>query len=254
MIRHLVSLLAIPMLIGCTTPLHVDVDGDPPPARWTRPAVAPPNAPPPLPTVAAPLTDSNPASSPAAGSRSLQGKRIVVDAGHGGKDPGARGVSAASEKSITLAMALELQKRLKTRGALVTLTRSSDRFVELDARAATADQVKADLLISLHADSAERTSAAGVGVFIARSSLGTSQRAAQEILRSVKTAGLQVRGVQKAGFRVLVGHRRPAVLVECGFLTNRDDAKRLNSPWYRGRLAAAIVTGIERSIGRVAGP
>ncbi|MFH0946574.1 MAG: N-acetylmuramoyl-L-alanine amidase [Planctomycetota bacterium] len=250
MIRTIALLFAGPMLIGCTVPLSVETVDETPPAPWVRPTVEAPPPTPPAPALTTPATDSGLALERVTGPYSLKGKRIVVDAGHGGKDPGAKGVSAASEKSITLAVALELQRRLKAKGALVTLTRSSDQYVELDDRAAAADRVRADLLVSLHADSSERTSASGVGVWIGRNSLGLSQKAAQEILRSVKAAGLKVRGLQKAGFRVLVGHKRAAVLVECGFLTNQDDATRLNSPSYQGRLAEAIATGIERSIGR----
>ena len=245
MMRPVLLLGALLHFPGCVAPLPVQpfeaAQATPPPPQAAEVVRSLPA------TRATPVLNSFP---PASKRLALHGKRIVVDAGHGGKDPGAQGLSAAPEKTLTLALAKELSGRLKARGATVTLTRPDDRFIDLDRRAAVADTTRTDLLVSLHADSASRAQASGVGAWIARSALGGSQRAAREILSSIQAAGLKVRGIQQAGFRVLVGHQRPAVLIECGFLTNAQDAKQLNSAWYRGRMAEAIAAGIERSLGR----
>ncbi len=176
--------------------------------------------------------------------RSLRGVRIVVDAGHGGKDPGTRGVSAVSEKHIVLAIANELSRILGAQGAAVTSTRTTDRFLELDDRAAIAERNRVDLFVSIHADAAQRAAASGATVYISRSASSASLRAAMRIDAALKRAGIESRGIQRADFRVLVGHSRPAVLVECGYLTNAGDARRLNTPSYRSRVAAAIAAGI----------
>jgi N-acetylmuramoyl-L-alanine amidase len=176
--------------------------------------------------------------------RNLAGVHIVVDPGHGGKDPGAQGRSPIPEKVIVLDIAQEVAQRLRAQGARITMTRDSDRFIELDSRAAVADRTRADLFVSIHADSAKRASASGVTVYISRGASAASRRAAQRIANAVERAGVEFRGIQSAGFRVLVAHARPAVLIECGFLTNRAEAQRLSTAAYREDLASAIADGI----------
>ena len=98
--------------------------------------------------------------------------------------------------------------------------------------------------MSIHADSARREGASGATIYIARSASSDSRRAASAVSAAFKRAGIKCRGINGAGFRVLVGHSRPALLIECGYLTNRGDAGRLNSPAYQAKLAAAIADGI----------
>lgn len=183
-------------------------------------------------------------------SGNIQGMRIVVDPGHGGKDPGAQGVSRLPEKTIVLAISNELARRLRERGAIVTMTRSTDTYLTLDQRAAIAERARADLFVSIHADSASRAGASGTGLYIARNASASSQGAATRIQAAFRRAGIPCRGIQRAGFRVLVGHSRPAVLIECGFLTNSGDAQRLNSPSYQATLAEVIAEGIADHLGR----
>jgi N-acetylmuramoyl-L-alanine amidase len=185
-----------------------------------------------------------PVVKPTVTSRALAGATIVVDAGHGGHDPGARGVSAVSEKSINLNLAIKLAGLLRSRGAKVVTTRERDVFIPLDDRAATADRMRADLFISIHADSSQRSSVSGTTIYISRNASGQSEAAARCIATALEHAGIECRGVHGAGYRVLVGHSRPAVLVECGFLTNRDDAQRLSTSAYQSRVAEAIANGV----------
>ena len=175
---------------------------------------------------------------------------IVVDAGHGGRDPGAQGVSAAAEKTVNLNIAMQLARRLEQAGAEVITTRDSDRFISLDGRAAMAERVGADLFVSIHADAAQRAGASGATIYIARNASSRSQQAAQAIDAALRRAGIKSRGIQRAGFRVLVGHSRPAVLIETGFLTNPGDAQRLNTASYQFRMAATIADGIADHFGR----
>jgi N-acetylmuramoyl-L-alanine amidase len=178
--------------------------------------------------------------------RSLAGAAIVVDAGHGGKDPGTRGVSADSEKQINLSIAMKLVAALQSRGAKVTATRCGDCFVELNDRAASADNAHADLFVSIHSDSSKKSNVSGTTVYISRQPSAQSSRAAASIAAALGRAGIECRGVHGAGYRVLVGHSRPAVLVECGFLSNRADAQHLNSSAYQSKVAEAIADGIAR--------
>jgi N-acetylmuramoyl-L-alanine amidase len=176
--------------------------------------------------------------------RSLSGATIVIDAGHGGRDPGARGLSATTEKQINLDIAMSLVRLLQARGAKVITTRNGDRFVELDDRASTADSSRADLFVSVHADSSKKPSVSGTTVYISRQPSTQSSHAARCIAAALEHAGIECRGVHGAGYRVLVGHSRPAVLVECGFLTNGSDAQRLNNAGFKSKVAEAIADGI----------
>jgi N-acetylmuramoyl-L-alanine amidase len=169
---------------------------------------------------------------------------ILVDAGHGGKDPGTTGVSPIPEKTIVLSIANQIAELLSSAGARVITSRDSDFFVSLDNRAAMAERYRADLLVSIHADSAERASASGTTVYIARNASRQSVQVAERIVASFRSADIASRGIHRAGFRVLVGHSRPSVLVECGFLTNRRDASLLNTAAYQERVSRAIAEGI----------
>jgi N-acetylmuramoyl-L-alanine amidase len=171
---------------------------------------------------------------------------IVVDAGHGGKDPGTlgRGRGALPEKAIVLDIALNLQKQLKDRGASVVMTRWGDTFVELDDRCAVAERARADLFVAIHVNASGRSDAAGATLYVGNNASNESEGAARAIEAALLRSGVGCNGIQHKRFRVLVGHSRPAVLIECGFVTNPAEARRLNSPEYRAALAAAIADGV----------
>lgn len=179
----------------------------------------------------------------------LSSATIVIDAGHGGKDPGAVGVGPQNEKTVNLRVSRALAARLRSLGATIISSRTTDRFLSLDARADLAERSRADLFISIHSDAARRSSASGATVYIARGARPESRQAATAIGRALERNGVQCRGVREAGFRVLVGHTRPAVLVECGFLTNPAEARRLAQPGYQGLLATAIAEGVAEYFG-----
>ncbi len=239
------GLLLALTLVGCTTP---GPKLGPPPNPWL--ATRAPRQVAPLPPAPAP-PDSGAALPPRSGggyaypgAGSLRGHTIVVDPGHGGKDPGALGRGPAREKAINLDIATRLAERLREAGANVVMTRSSDRFIELDERSAIANRTRCDLFISIHADSAKRTTAEGLTAYIARGTGGQSLRAANHIGAALRRAGFDFNGVRGAGYRVLVDHNRPAVLIECGYVTNRSEAQRLATGDYREHIADAIAAGI----------
>jgi len=170
---------------------------------------------------------------------------VVIDAGHGGHDPGAPGIIGIPEKDINLPVAMMVAEKLKARGIPVILTRSTDVFVELNERAEIANRAGAALFVSIHSDAAEANpDARGYTVFTARSPDGQSVALAQGLSRQMSGAGVASRGVQQSNLRVLVRTICPAALVELGFMTNSYEAKALAMPGYQDRLAQAVADGI----------
>ena len=169
---------------------------------------------------------------------------VVIDPGHGGKDPGATSVLGFYEKGINLSVARKVTRLLEQRGLRVKMTRTSDYYVELEDRAAIANNLNADLFVSIHSDSFPKSSRRGYTIYIARSASSSSRRAASDIVRSMSSTGLNSFGVQTAGYHVLTGTRGPAVLVEMGYLSNRSEAALLRSSSFQNRLAQAIADGI----------
>ena len=178
---------------------------------------------------------------------------IVLDAGHGGRDPGAPAtrISPLPEKAIVLAIADEVADRLRSQSTTIVMTRCSDCFIPLDDRAAMADRHIAGLFVSIHADAAPNHDAVGATLYVARQASSESRLAARCILAALAADHITTRGVRRSDFRVLVGHSRPAVLVECGYLTNRVDAALLNTGAYRSKIAAAIADGIADYLSKV---
>lgn len=176
------------------------------------------------------------------------GRRIVIDPGHGGKDPGAISPIGINEKSVNLAVAGELAQILKQDGFDVILTRQADVFIELDERAGIANRAKADLFVSIHADSCNNRSARGSTVYICRNASRKSFAAAKAVDAAMERAGMACRGVREANYRVLVSTDGPAILVELGYLSNIAEAKALADHNVQGRLATAIAEGIRTAL------
>lgn len=183
----------------------------------------------------------------------LGGRTVVVDAGHGGRDPGAIGHSGTYEKDVTLAIALQVADLLERAGANVVLTRDRDVFLELSERAQLANELGADAFVSIHAD------AIGFG----RIATGTStfyhpengnrpqtsvNRLYAQALQSelLKASGLPDRGIHEREFHVVLNTKMPSALVEVGFIDNPDEEKLLINPRFQARAAAGIVDGIGR--------
>lgn len=174
----------------------------------------------------------------------LSGRQIWVDPGHGGHDPGALGPSGSQEKQVNLGVALRLRDLLVQAGAQVQLTRQDDRFVELRARIQGANAAKADIFVSIHANSASNPQAAGIETYY-WDNHPDSARLAQAIHRHlVEDLGLRDRGVKKNDYLVLREAQMPAVLVELGFISNPEEERLLTDPSFQQRAAIAIQKGI----------
>jgi N-acetylmuramoyl-L-alanine amidase len=170
--------------------------------------------------------------------------RVLIDPGHGGKDPGTASAAGLREKTVVLDVGLKLERDLAYSGVKATMTRSNDTFVELDERAAMSNRQKVDLFVAVHADAAERTSASGFTVYISRNAGPRSHAAALAIERAMRSAGFTSQGIRQAGYRVLVKNDMPAVLVELGYLSNPSEASKLGDPGERSIYARAIADGI----------
>ena len=212
--------------------------------------------------------------------------RIVIDAGHGGHDPGAKGRGIV-EAELVLDVALRLEKLLQKAGLEVIQTRRTDEFIALQDRAAIANREAGDLFLSIHANASQTGTARGIETYFLN--FATNPNAAQVAAREnaasalsmgtlpdvVKAIALNTKvdesrafaacvqrsmverlragnksvkdlGVKQAPFIVLIGATMPSVLAEISFVTNPQDARLLKGSAYRQRIAEALFSGITR--------
>jgi N-acetylmuramoyl-L-alanine amidase len=218
-------------------------------------------------------------------------KVIVIDAGHGGKDPGAVGYRKYREKVVVLSIAKELRNILKSRGYTVYMTRDRDRFVKLRNRTKYANKKNADIFISIHANAVSKRHAKktyGIECYYLSKSRSTRAKNVAAVENSADLADMNFygkesflntlnshniiaanklaidlqrsalatlkkrykyvkdAGVREGPFWVLVGAQMPAVLVEVGFITNPQEARRLVNKTYQKTLAQGLANGVER--------
>ena len=213
---------------------------------------------------------------------------VVIDAGHGGRDPGAVGKSKLYEKDVTLDVALRLRKALEKRGVKIVMTRDRDVFVPLSNRTKIANESGGKLFVSLHCNSARDRRARGIETYFLsptkteramnvamRENSVIKYEESQEqyrdlteenfILLSMAQANfvresqdlaavvqnhvsrgveLKNRGVDQAGFYVLIGASMPAVLFEMGFISHKEEEKKLNDKNFRQQMADQICEAI----------
>ncbi len=214
---------------------------------------------------------------------------VFIDAGHGGRDPGAIGKSGTREKAVTLAAARDLAMQLAATGKIrPILARRDDRYLRLRERIRLARRQQSDVFISLHADSAQSGKARGISVFtlsdtasdkeaaalarkenkadliggpdlgaedpdaagellrmFQRESMNQSAHLAAAILTKIRDMpGGDRRGHRFAGFAVLKAPDMPSVLIEMGFLSNRDDEKNLRNSDYLRKLNSRLTKAI----------
>lgn len=170
---------------------------------------------------------------------------IVLDPGHGAKDPGALSKSLNRwEKEFNLSVALKLKAALeKDKRIKVHLTRTDDTFVELVDRVKFAENLKADVFISIHANSYDKTSVNGSETYYDRPN---SKPLADIIHKHVLAGmGLADRKVKKAGYKVIKQTTMPAILIEAGYLSNSTDSKALFNDAVQNRLADEVTKGIK---------
>lgn len=178
---------------------------------------------------------------------------IVLDPGHGGKDPGAVG-HGLQEKDVVLDLGLRVGALLKARGATVLYTRGIDVFIDLSERARMANTWKADFFLSLHVNAGGNPPGSGFESFIYSGVNGGATAAYQNIIHRKIAAvftseGLPDRGQKKGNLAVLRETNMPAALVEYGFINNPKDAKLLADSSFLDRLAKATADGIAECFG-----
>lgn len=214
-------------------------------------------------------------------------RTVIIDPGHGGRDPGATGVGGLREKDVALRLARALGKKLEAEGFRVVYTRDDDRTIGLEERTAIAEASRGDLFVSLHANAASRRSVRGIETFYLdreheRHSLRVAAREngidrdqvndLQKTLTMLRVSETSVQsrrlanfvhhemvdgvgsryreirdlGVKKGPFYVLFLSNMPAILIEAGFLTNREEARRLRRGDYLNRIATQITAGLVR--------
>jgi N-acetylmuramoyl-L-alanine amidase len=210
-------------------------------------------------------------------------KTIVLDPGHGGKDPGAISACGLKEKTINLIITKILRKKLQAKGYRVIMTRTRDVFLSLAERTAVAKRANADLFISVHANANRSRKVSGVEVYYLNPNrLNSAQRAIKMSKRgkfnrkpmsrdavailwdllftknhsfstelsnllyfNFKKLGFSVKPPRTAGFYVLKNAYVPSVLVEAGYLSNVNEAKALRKSYYQKQVAEAIMLSVE---------
>ena len=188
----------------------------------------------------------------------LTGMIIAVDPGHGGYDGGARSVSGVWEKELNLAVALAAQKSLIRRGARVVMTRSVDEDLcsadrpagqtmkrqDMERRVAIAAQAPADLVLSIHMNQYRDRRESGPQVFYRAGSDGG--RLLAGCIQAAMNGALQPRRAREAmsGDYFILQLEAPSVLVECGFISNPEEEKRLLDADYQAQTAEAVADGV----------
>ena len=217
----------------------------------------------------------------------LTAKTIIIDPGHGGKDPGALGSNKLQEKGIVLSISQKLREILTEKGYTVLMTRDTNRFIPLKERTAFATRHKADLFLSIHANGSENPRANGIETYylnvtstdkaaekiaaqenansgysiqeletllkglIRESKSEDSKRLARHVQHAlVQTTGAVNRGVKHARFVVLIGTKVPAILIETGFVSNPVEGRKLTTTAYQYKIATAIAQGVDGFLGK----
>jgi N-acetylmuramoyl-L-alanine amidase len=175
--------------------------------------------------------------------------RIVLDAGHGGNDPGAV-ANGLKEKDLTLTIAKHIGRMLgEYEGIEVYYTRTDDRFLELSERAAIANKLKADYFISVHINAGGGT---GFESYIYNGNVSSATIAYQNVIHAeiMKAIGrVKDRGKKRANYAVLRETKMPALLTENLFIDNANDAVKLKSDQFLQQIAYGHVIGLEKAFG-----
>ena len=184
----------------------------------------------------------------------IKGKVIVIDAGHGGSDPGAVGKGGFKEKEANLAVAHKLAAHLKQKGATVHMTRSTDIDVmganatdrqDLQFRVNVGTNANADLFISIHSNSSANRTVCGTSVWYYKKNNYDALLAETIQNRIVASTNLPDLGTRQAGFYVVKNSKMPAVLVEMAFISNEREEKLLASSWFQNKMVYGIAAGID---------
>jgi N-acetylmuramoyl-L-alanine amidase len=179
------------------------------------------------------------------------GGLIVIDPGHGGKDPGTTSYLGHVEKGINLRIANKVAAKLKAKGFDIKMTRTSDTYIDKYDRAELTNRIGPDLFVSIHCDSLQTLTMRGYTVYVSRSASQNSRMAAGLVEDAMTATGLSSRGVRQGDYVVLVNTRCPAILVECGCLSNPREAALLYDNSFQEKIAAAIANGVAQAMSRL---
>ena len=195
-----------------------------------------------LPIVLSAFGTSTAASRTRDAQKTVSSTTVVIDAGHGGSDRGGIPGQKIPEKEMTLDVAQRLKALLAKNGYQVVMTRDSDVFVPLPTRVAIANSYSNAIFVCIHFNSAKRAGADGIETyFYGRDSLPLASAVHYYVAGGAPSTN---RGVRRRGYYVLRKAKTPAVLVECGFLTNPTEAAYAQTVSYRQKLAEEIAAGI----------
>lgn len=172
-------------------------------------------------------------------------KKVIIDPGHGGSDPGAIGPSSYQEKAFTLSTSMKLKNLLDSKGYATQLTRSTDIYLSLQERVDISNKSGADLFVSIHANSFNESSK-GVETFSYQSTGMAADVAKLVQARLIANTGLTNRGAKQEAYYVLKYNNIPAILVEAAFISNPTEEALLKSSSFQDKIAKSIIEGIEQ--------
>lgn len=175
---------------------------------------------------------------------------IILDAGHGGDDEGAK-INFFQEKKITLSTVLLLKKHLDEMGYRIILTRSRDVFIPLHRRVSIANRTRGVIFVSVHYNASQSREAKGVEVFYCLGKGSWKAQASKKLATSVLSQLVEhtqaiSRGIKAGNFHVIRETQMPAVLVEAGFITNLEERSFLRDKSYLEKIAKGIAVGIDK--------
>lgn len=178
---------------------------------------------------------------------------VVVDAGHGGTDRGTRSRSPfCEEKKLCLQTAKLVKKYLDQLGYHVVMTRNTDAFIPLSRRVEIATQARSSVFVSIHYNAAKNPTANGMEIFFYdtkedKNRSIASKKLAEAILPGlIRRTNANSRGVKKGNYYVLRENSVPAIIIEGGFMSNREECALLRTMTYQDRIARGIADGIDQ--------
>ena len=183
-------------------------------------------------------------------------KTVVIDPGHGGGDPGKVGVSGAEEKEINLQIATKMKILLEERGFSVVMTRDKDEMLEgkkkedMEKRVEIINKIKPDIAVSIH-----QNSFTDINVYGAQTFYYSESEEGKKYAQVIQNALLKVdesnhrKAKANDNYYLLLRTKVPTVIVECGFLSNKEEAEKLSDNHYQEEISKVIVDGIESCFG-----
>ena len=179
---------------------------------------------------------------------------IIVDAGHGGHDPGGSNIDGASEKEFALVMARDIQRAGEAKNIQVILTRTDDKAMALEERLSLAARYPATAFISIHANYDGKTAiTSGIECVVSEknSRFHDSERLAGKLVKEFQTLkGISLNGIKKSDFYVLSQNRVPAILLELGYFSNKADHAYMNDEKNQRQISESIIAAVVQSLER----